>query len=181
MLQCEKTRTASGFADRARVSCAPRAGCAAGEQRHTWVFRKILIVCIGNICRSPTAEIVLRHALDRPDIEVSSAGLQALVDRPVDPTAAELLRGRGLDPDAHRARQVTPDLLGSVDLVLVMERAQQARIVRDAPQASGKTLLLGKWRGDLEIPDPYRQQRPAFEHVLRLIDESVAGWRPYLR
>ena len=60
-------------------------------------------------------------------------------------------------------------------------RAHQARIVRDAPQASGKTLLLGKWRGDLEIPDPYRQQRPAFEHVLRLIDESVAGWRPYLR
>ena len=144
------------------------------------MFRKILLVCIGNICRSPTAEIVLKNALG-PAFDVSSAGLQALVDRPVDPTAAELLRERGLDCDMHRARQLTPDLLGAADLVLVMERAHQARIVRDAPQASGKTLLLGKWRGDLEIPDPYRQQRPAFEHVLRLIDDSVAGWKPYLR
>lgn len=144
------------------------------------MFRKILLVCIGNICRSPTAEIVLKDTLG-PSFDVSSAGLQALVDRPVDPTAAELLRERGLDSDLHRARQLTPALLGAADLVLVMERAHQARIVRDAPQASGKTLLLGKWRGDLEIPDPYRQQRPAFEHVLRLIDDSVAGWKPYLR
>lgn len=145
------------------------------------MFRKILIVCIGNICRSPTAEIVLRHALGDNDFQVSSAGLEALVGRPVDPTAATLLRERGLDPDQHSARQLTPDLLAAADLVLVMERAHQIRIVREAPQASGKTLLLGKWRGDLDIPDPYRQQRPAFEHVLRLIDDSVAGWRPYLR
>ena len=145
------------------------------------MFRRILIVCIGNICRSPTAEIVLRHALSDNDFDVSSAGLEALVDRPLDPTAATLLRERGLDPGQHRARQLTPDLLAAADLVLVMERAHQARIVREAPQASGKTLLLGKWRGDLDIPDPYRQQRPAFEHVLRLIDDSVAGWRPYLR
>lgn len=144
------------------------------------MFRKLLLVCVGNICRSPTAEIVLRDALDS-GFDVSSAGLQALVDKPLDPTAADLLRERGLDPALHRARQLTPALLGAADLVLVMERAHQARILRDAPQASGKTLLLGKWRGDMEIPDPYRQQRPAFEHVLRLIDDSVSGWRPYLR
>ena len=145
------------------------------------MFRRILIVCVGNICRSPTAEVVFRDVLGRSDIEVSSAGLQALVDRPTDSIAAELLRERGLDPDAHRARQLTSDLLAASDLVLVMERAHQARIAREHPQASGKTLLLGKWRNGLEIPDPYRQQRPAFEHVLRLIDDSVAGWKPYLR
>lgn len=145
------------------------------------MFRRIMLVCVGNICRSPTAEIVLRHALDNPAIEVSSAGLQALVDREIDPLAGDLLRERGLDPVAHRARQLTPALLGASDLVLVMERAHHARIVREAPEVSGKTFLLGKWCSDLEIPDPYRQQRPAFEHVLRLIDDSIAGWQPYLR
>ncbi|MCD9028706.1 low molecular weight phosphotyrosine protein phosphatase [Luteimonas sp. BDR2-5] len=145
------------------------------------MFRRILFVCIGNICRSPMAEIVMRDALRRDDVTCASAGLQALDGHPIDPMAAELMRGRGLDPDAHRARQLTPAMLAEADLVLVMERAHHARILREAPQASGKVLQLGKWRGDIDIPDPYRQQRPAFEHVLRLVDDCVAGWRPYIR
>ena len=145
------------------------------------MFRKVLFVCIGNICRSPTAEIVLRSVLGTSGIAVSSAGLQALVDRPIDPTAGLLLQERGLDTEQHRARQLTPALLADADLVLVMERAHQARIAREVPQASGKVMLLGKWIGEREIPDPYRQQRPAFEHVLGLVDESVAAWQRYLR
>lgn len=144
------------------------------------MFRKVLVVCVGNICRSPTAEIVLRTTLEASPVAVSSAGLQALVDRPIDATAGALLRERGLDPTPHRARQLTPALLADADLVLVMERAHQARIAREVPQASGKVMLLGKWIGDREIPDPYRQQRPAFEHVLGLVDDSVAAWRRYL-
>lgn len=146
------------------------------------VFRSILIVCVGNICRSPTAEIVLRERLGHgAGIAVSSAGLQALVDRPIDPMAATLLHERGLDPGAHRARQLSGSLLGAADLVLVMERRHQASIIRDHPQASGKTMLLGKWTGEREIPDPYRQQRPAFEHALDLVERSVEAWLPYLR
>lgn len=145
------------------------------------MIRNILIVCVGNICRSPTAEIVMREALGPGGPQVASAGLQALVDHPIDPTAALLLQERGLDPAAHRARQVNASLLAAADLVLVMERRHHATVARDYPQASGKTMLLGKWAGDCEIPDPYRQQRPAFEHALALVERGVGAWIPYLR
>lgn len=146
------------------------------------MFSKLLFVCIGNVCRSPTAEILMRDRLrDRAGIEVASAGLQALAGRPLDPTAAELLRAHGHDPDAHVARQATPSLLAAADLILVMEQAHLQRIAREVPQASGKAFLLGKWRGAREVPDPYRQHREAFEHVYRLIDDAVDGWVPYIR
>lgn len=145
------------------------------------MFRNILFVCVGNICRSPTAEALMRHRLGRDDIAVASAGLQALVGRPIDATAGLLLREHGLDADAHRARQATASLLTGADLVLVMERRHLLDIGRDVPQASGKVFLLGKWRDGREIPDPYRQQRPAFEHAYRQIEDCVASWTPYLR
>lgn len=146
------------------------------------MFRKILFVCVGNICRSPTAELLMRHRLQgRPGVEVSSAGLQALVGRPVDPEAAALLREAGIAPDGHQARQATPSILAAADLVLVMEHAHQTRIAREVPQVSGKTFLLGKWRGQREIPDPYRQHREAFEHVYQLIDDCVDSWLPYIK
>jgi protein-tyrosine phosphatase len=170
-LPLKKTR-AVGYAD----GCFP----AIGEDRGVGgVFQKILFVCVGNICRSPTAEVLLRHA--RPDLQVSSAGLQALVDNPIEPTAGVLLFEHGLDGVGHRGRQTTPQLLVDADLILVMERKHLAEISRDAPQVSGKTFLVGKWRGNCEIPDPYRQQRPAFEHVYALLEDCVAGWAPYLR
>ncbi|KAF1699989.1 low molecular weight protein-tyrosine-phosphatase [Pseudoxanthomonas suwonensis] len=146
------------------------------------MFRKILFVCVGNICRSPTAELLMRRRLQgRSNVEVSSAGLQALVGRPVDPQAATLLRENGIDPDSHVARQATPSVLVAADLVLVMEQSHHARIVREVPQVSGKTFLLGKWRGQQEIPDPYRQHREAFQHVYRLIDDCVDSWVPYIK
>jgi len=145
------------------------------------VFKKVLLVCVGNICRSPTAEILMRHELrGRAGVEVSSAGLQALVGHAIDPTAGELLREAGLDPEAHRARQASGAILAAADLILVMEQSHHARIVRDHPQVSGKTFLLGRW-SKREIPDPYRQQRAAFEHVYGLIAEGVAGWAPHIK
>lgn len=146
------------------------------------MFRKLLFVCVGNICRSPTAELLMRHRLqDRTGVEVASAGLQALVGRPVDPEAAALLRGAGIDPGSHAAQQATPSVLAAADLILVMEHSHQAKIAREVPQVSGKTFLLGKWCGQREIPDPYRQSREAFEHVYQLIDECVDSWAPYIK
>lgn len=145
------------------------------------VFRKILFVCVGNICRSPTAEVVMRHALGRDDMDIGSAGLQAMVGHPIEPTAGLLLREHGLDGGAHVARQATPALLAAADLILVMQRKHLAEITRDLPEVSGKVFLLGKWRGNCEVPDPYRQQRVAFEHVYDVIADGVASWVPYLR
>jgi len=144
------------------------------------VFHRILIVCIGNICRSPTAEFLFRRALADRNIEWGSAGLGALVDKPMDPVALELLAEHGMDGSAHRARQLTPALLRNADLVLGMEKGHIASMMRMAPEASGKIMLLDKWGMAADIPDPYRQQRVAFEHVYGLIERSVAGWLPYL-
>jgi len=144
------------------------------------VFKKLLLVCVGNICRSPTAEILFRQRLHgRAGVEVASAGLHALAGHPIDPTAAALLCEQGHDPSAHRARQATPSILGAADLILVMERAHLAQIAREVPQVSGKTFLLGRW-DDIEVPDPYRQQRFAFEHVYGLMEQGAARWANYI-
>ncbi len=122
----------------------------------------------------------MRSALEGRGIQVASAGLGALVDHGIDPTAQQLLLEHALDGSAHRARQVTSSILAASDLVLVMEKKHLRRISEIAPEASGKSFLLGKWKNDFEIPDPYRQQRPAFEHVHRLMAEGVESWKRYI-
>lgn len=144
------------------------------------MFKNVLFVCVGNICRSPSAEVMLRQAVAGKGIQVSSAGLGALVGHGIDATAQELLVEQGMDGLAHRARQIDDAILGSADLVLTMERKHVRRIAEIAPQASGKTFLLGKWQQEREIPDPYRQQRPAFEHVYKLMAEGVGSWARHL-
>lgn len=144
------------------------------------MFERILVVCIGNICRSPTAEYLLRERLRGRSVTVASAGLSALVDHPIEPTAGELLAERGIDASGHRARQLDDASIVEADLILVMQRSHLATLSKRSPHAVGRTFLLGKWQGDREVPDPYRQQRPAFEHVYRLIDEGVDSWLRHL-
>ncbi|HTA65819.1 MAG TPA: low molecular weight protein-tyrosine-phosphatase [Xanthomonadaceae bacterium] len=145
------------------------------------MFKRILVVCIGNICRSPTAECLLRERLGHGDFDVSSAGLSAVVGEPMDPTAVELLREQGVDGSGHRGRQLTGDLLRKSDLILTMEKSHTASIVRGTPEVSGKIFLLGKWQSEVDIPDPYRRPRSAFVHAYRLIDKGVSSWLPYLK
>ena len=70
------------------------------------MFKNILIVCVGNICRSPTAEALFAHRLSGQDLTISSAGIGALVGNPMDKTAHEVLQDNGLELPAHCARQV---------------------------------------------------------------------------
>ncbi|WP_185265699.1 low molecular weight protein-tyrosine-phosphatase [Halopseudomonas xiamenensis] len=145
------------------------------------MFKSILVVCVGNICRSPTGEALLKAKLAERGIQVSSAGLGALVGKPLDATAAEVLETLGHSLPDHQARQLTPEMLREADLVLAMEQKHLQSIHAMAPDARGKTFLFGKWSDNREVPDPYRQQRPAFEHVLKLLDESADAWLPYLK
>ena len=144
------------------------------------MFKRILTVCIGNICRSPTAEYLFRQHLTSRDVEITSAGLGALVGSPMDTTALQLLTEHHMDGSSHRARQLTPAMLRQADLILGMERAHVTRMQRLAPEASGKIFLMDKWGHGNDIPDPYRQQRPAFEHVYAMITGAVDGWMRYL-
>ena len=123
---------------------------------------------------------MLRQVVAGKDIRISSAGLGALVNHGIDATAQELLMERGMDGSDHRARQISTAILAQADLVLTMERKHVRRITEIAPEASGKTFLLGKWQQELEIPDPYRQQRPAFEHVYKLMADGVQSWSRHL-
>lgn len=145
------------------------------------MFKRILTVCVGNICRSPTAEYLLRHHLATRGITVKSAGLGAVIGKPMDATALQLLREHGVDGGAHRARQLTTDMLREADLVLAMERGHLASMMRMAPELSGKALLLDRWLHGRDVPDPYRQHREAFEHVYEMIEDGVRGWIPYLQ
>ena len=144
------------------------------------MIRSILVVCVGNICRSPTAQALLQSKRTGSNIRVTSAGLGALVDKPVDATAAEVMQAAGYALPDHQARQLTPEMLREADLVLAMENRHLQSIHAMAPQARGKTMLLGKWLDNAEIPDPYRQQRPAFEHVFRVIERATDAWLHYL-
>lgn len=145
------------------------------------MFKNILIVCVGNICRSPTAQALLAHKLSGQGLTISSAGIGALVGNPMDKTAHEVLQAHGLDFTAHRARQVDSQVLHEADLILAMEHSHIQHIRQIAPEVHGKTFLIGKWQDELEIPDPYRQSRPAFEHVHTLLTQSVESWLPYLK
>jgi len=144
------------------------------------VFQHVLIVCIGNICRSPTAEYLLRARLAGRTLNVASAGLQAMDGHPMEATALELLMQRGIDASAHRARRVSADMLREADLVLAMEQRQLIAMMRLAPEASGKLMLLSRWCGGGDIVDPFRQPPSVFERVYGLIDQAGESWLPYL-
>lgn len=138
------------------------------------MFSSILTVCIGNICRSPMAEAVLADLLHRRGVAaaVESAGIAAQVGRPADPVAVELMAARGLDISGHRARQLTPEVIRSFELILVMEADQLGEVEAILPSARGRVRRLGHW-GGFDIPDPYRRERSAFSRALALIDRGL--------
>lgn len=153
--------------------------CATANVDNTGRFillKRVLIVCVGNVCRSPTAENLLRGALAHSDIKVSSAGLAALVGEPIEPTARAVLEAHGHPPDEHQAIQLAPTAIRDADLILVMERQHVSNVLDMAPEARGKVLMLGKWQNDRDISDPYRQGKAAFVHAYALIEEAVNAW-----
>lgn len=123
----------------------------------------------------------MRHKLaHKPGMVIESAGIGALSGKPADPTAVELLAEQGIDASAHRARQVTAGMLARADLILAMESKHLKHLHELAPQTRGRAFLLGKWQDDQPVPDPHRQQRPAFEHAYKLIDQATDSWLKYL-
>lgn len=144
------------------------------------MINRILIVCVGNICRSPTAEYLLRDRLRGKGKQVESAGLAALVGQSIDPMAESVLEANGLTAAAHVARQVSQDMISAADMVIAMDRRHVSAIQALAPHARGKTFLLGRWQGDVPIPDPYGRDRAAFEKAYTMIREAVDSWHSRL-
>jgi len=128
---------------------------------------KICLVCLGNICRSPMAEVVLREVLARSglaaavSVESAGTGDWHVGERMFGPARAELAR-RGYDGSAHRARQIQPSWLSKYDLVVAMDRANLAALQRMAPDAdsAGRIRLLRTFDPALAPDDPHQGEVP---------------------
>lgn len=141
----------------------------------------VLVICVGNICRSPVGERLLRAALTDRSVTVSSAGLGALVGHGADERAAEVAARGGLSLEGHVARQFTPALGRAHELILVMEPGHRSAIARQAPELSGRCVLFDRWTGARGIADPYRRSVEFHERVFKALREASEGWATRLR
>jgi protein-tyrosine phosphatase len=151
---------------------------------------KILFVCLGNICRSPTAEAVVRTiaAREAPELalEVDSAGTADYhVGQPPDPRTRAAAARRGYDLSALRARVVEPADFERFDLILAMDRENLRALRRRAPkQAHERLRLFLEFAAEpdpQDVPDPYYGGPNGFEEVLDLIEEATRGLLAHLR
>ena len=135
-------------------------------------FNSILVVCTGNICRSPIGERLLRKRL--PGVKVKSAGVHGLVKHPADATA--VAANHGVSLEGHAGRKLTAEMARNYDLILAMESEHIAQVTAIAPEVRGKTMLFGQWLEQKEIPDPYRKSQDAFEHVYGMLERASQEW-----
>jgi len=151
---------------------------------------RILFVCLGNICRSPTAEVVFRAVASReaPDIvlEIDSAGTADYhVGELPDQRTRQAAARRGYDLSALRARMVEPQDFESFDLILAMDHENLRALERRAPpQARDRLRLFLEFApeaGITEVPDPYYGGPNGFEDVLDLIEAASRGLIEHLR
>lgn len=145
---------------------------------------RVLFVCMGNICRSPTAHAVFRSQVDAAGlagrIGIDSAGTHGYhVGLPPDPRAVRVAAGRGYDLAGLRARRVESPDLGRFEYVVAMDRANLALLDRLAGgEASAHPRLLLDYVDYLrgrEVPDPYYGGATGFERMLDLVEEGCAG------
>lgn len=145
---------------------------------------RILFVCLGNICRSPTAEGVLRGiaARDYPHLklQIDSAGTADYhVGEPPDRRTVAAARRRGYDLSSLRARQVHPDDFRRFDYILAMDRGNLSELTsRRVTGASAQLALFmsfAQGAGEDEVPDPYYGGVEGFERVLDLCEAAARG------
>ena len=145
------------------------------------MFSRITTVCVGNICRSPMAEGLLKQLASEygGKTVVNSAGLHAMSGYPADTVSSGMLKSMNIDISDHRARQLSVEILSETDLILVMESWQKDTVIALSPESRGKVYTLGHWTG-LEIEDPYKKPKIAYAHALGKIKTSVDSWKEKL-
>lgn len=140
-------------------------------------IRNILVVCVGNICRSPMGEFFLKKS--HPNLHIESAGLSAMVGHSADDKAIASMARKSIDMSSHVAKQIDANLIKTADLILVMSSNQQKHIEKAWPFAKGKVFRLGHWQ-DQNVPDPYKLDQAFFEETCNNIESYVSDWQSHI-
>ena len=146
--------------------------------------RRVALVCLGNICRSPMADVVLEHQLAAAgvdDVVVSSSGTGDWhVGQPMDERAAATLTAAGYDATRHRARTFTPDWFDEQDLILVMDASNRDDVLALATsdEQRAKVRMYRSFdpeadSPDAEVPDPWYGGPEGFEDVLAMVERTT--------
>lgn len=145
-------------------------------------------VCTGNICRSPTADVVLAAYAEEAGlpVETVSCGLREWhVGNPMDPRSAATLRAAGYDPDRHRAQAFDRTWFADVDLILAMDAGHLGELRALAgPGDQQRVLLFGDFDPQTpgtDVPDPYYGGGEGFEEVLTMVERTCRALVPPLR
>ncbi|MCU4315995.1 low molecular weight phosphotyrosine protein phosphatase [Acinetobacter bereziniae] len=140
-------------------------------------IQNILVVCVGNICRSPMAEFFLKQS--HPNLNIESAGLSAMVGHNADNKAIACMDALNIDMRSHIARQINAELIKKADLILVMSKNQSQHIEQKWSFAKGKVFRLGHWQGQ-NVPDPYQHDQAFFDETCKNIQAYAKDWQSHL-
>jgi protein-tyrosine phosphatase len=142
----------------------------------------ILVVCTGNICRSPMAEGLLRQMLSKKkkaNVHIHSAGTHGLDSQPAAPFAIQAAAEMGIDISGHRARSLDRDMVAKADLILVMEPFHREIVGRAVPlEETDKLRLLADFerpRQSDTIDDPYTRSLKIYRACLKRIQHCLEG------
>jgi len=161
------------------------------------------MVCTGNLCRSPMAEAVMRHEVERRgcDIEVASVGTWAYFGNPATDEAIEVLEGRGIDLSTHQSRAMDPKEIREADVIVAMTSVHRREILNIASEVDHKIVLMKelvelaidgdlpggsearierllgaqrpKWRRAMDLDDPIGKPIGAYEKTVDLIEAGI--------
>src|SRR5258706_6862833 len=149
-------------------------------------MKTILFVCTGNICRSPMAEGLFRHAVGgRSDYRVLSAGVGAIDGHPPSPHAIRALKELGLDISRQRSRMLTADLINQADYIFGMTHSHVDSINLLYPQSAEKTFLLREFDETLDtfekdISDPIGASYDVYVNCRDQIEQGIASLMRFL-